>query len=328
MNKHTRNMLIGSGITAAMVALAGSARHSAADYLVRVALDRQVPPHPIGAERRLIASCVDPKLLRNVRQAGARLAATPHQVVHLTSRDGTMLAGHWFPVKSPRRLIIAMHGWRSAWDNDFGMVADFFRENGCSVLYAEQRGQGGSGGEYMGFGVTERYDCADWIDWANLKTDGLLPVYLCGISMGASTVLMASGLELPGNVRGIIADCGYTSPVDIWKHVAKHMHLSYGICGGPVGKLAQKRLRVAMDTVSCPQALAKSQVPVLFVHGSDDRFVPIGMTYENYKACAAPKRLFIVPGAEHGMSYPTDTAGYEQAVKRFWGEFDGSKKEL
>lgn len=322
MNKRARSMLIGSTFTAAMMALAESARHGMADYLVRIALDREIPPHPIRAEQRLTASCVDEAMLSKVRQARKYLAAQPNETVEIQGRDGTHLVGHWIPAAHPKRVVVAMHGWRSAWDNDFGMVADFFRHNDCSMLYAEQRGQGGSGGEYIGFGLTERYDCLDWVDWVNEKTGQQLPVYLCGISMGASTVLMAGGLPLPENVRGILADCGYTSAVDIWKHVAKNLHLSYGICGGPAGRIAKRRLCMAMDSESCPQALARCHVPVLFVHGTDDRFVPIEMTYENYKACAGPKRLFVVPGAEHGMSYLVDPNGYEAAIKAFWHDFD------
>ncbi len=322
MNKRARSMLIGSGITAAMMALAGSARHSFADYMVRIALDREIPPHPARAERRLTASCVDEAMLSQVRQARKYLAAQPNELVEIQSRDGTRLVGHWIPAPRPKRVVVAMHGWRSAWDNDFGMVADFFQKNDCSVLYAEQRGQGGSGGEYIGFGLTERYDCLDWVNWVNQKTHRQLPVYLCGISMGASTVLMAAGLPLPENVRGILADCGYTSAEAIWKHVAKNLHLSYGICGKPACKLAKRRLCMAMDSETCPNALSQCQVPVLFVHGTDDHFVPVEMTYENYKACAGPKRLFVVPGAEHGMSYLVDPKGYEAAVKAFWHDFD------
>lgn len=325
MNKQEKRILIGSGITAAMVALAGSARQLASDYWVRLALDRKAPPHPPGMARRLVSGCMDERMLQRIRQAGHTLAARPHETVRLVGQDGTMLVGHWFPVKSPRRVIVAMHGWRSSWDNDFGMVADFFRNNDCSVLYAEQRGQGGSGGAYMGFGLTERYDCADWVRWVNHRTGAALPVYLCGISMGASTVLMTAGLALPRNVRGIIADCGYTSAVEIWKHVAKKAGVSYGICGGPVGKMAKQRLHMAMDSASCADALSRAKIPVLLVHGSDDRFVPVEMTYANYKACAGPKRLLIVPGAEHGMSYLVDRTGYENAVRAFWTDFDGGE---
>ena len=324
MKKRARLMLIGSTLTATMMALAESARHGAANYFVGVALNRELPPHPMGAERKLVANCIDEQMLNSLRQVGERLAAQQHDTVKIQSRDGTHLVGHWMGVANPKRVIIAMHGWRSVWHRDFGVIADFFAKNDCSVLYTEQRGQGGSGGEYMGFGLMERHDCLDWINWVNKKTGKKLPVYLCGISMGASTVLMAAGLDLPDNVRGIIADCGYTSPLDIWKHVAKQAHISYGICGRPAGRLAKKRLRMAMDEETCPQALSRSKTPVLFVHGTDDKFVPIEMTYENYKACAAPRRLFIVPGADHGMSYLTDTPGYENALQSFWADFDGN----
>ena len=322
MKKRAKLMLIGSGVTAVMVALAESARHGVADYFVGVALNREIPPHPIGAERLLVVRCANSEMLEQVAQTGKVFASRPHKIVEICAQDGTRLVGHWMGLENPKRVIIAMHGWRSVWHRDFGMIADFFAENGCSVLYAEQRGQGGSGGEYIGFGLTERYDCLDWVNWANEKTGGGLPIYLCGISMGASTVLMAGGLTLPDNVRGILADCGYTSAVDIWKHVAKNLHLSYGICGGPAGKIAKKRLCMDMDSESCPQALTRCHVPVLFVHGTDDKFVPIEMTYENYKACAGPKRLFVVPGAEHGMSYLIDPKGYEATVKAFWRDFD------
>ena len=322
MNKREKIMLVGSGITAAVMALAESARYRTADYLVRLALDRDKPHHPPGAERRLSGSTIDRALLQKVEDAGKELAACPHEIIRIQSRDGTPLVGHWMGVSSPRRIVIAMHGWRSAWDHDFGMVSDFFRNNGCSVLYAEQRGQGGSGGAHMGFGLTERYDCLDWVRWANAKCGGNLPIYLCGISMGASTVLMAGGLELPQNVRGILADCGFTSTTDIWKHVATQARLAYPVYGGTAGKLAKKRLSMAVDADSCPQSLSRCRVPVLFVHGTDDHFVPVEMTYENYKACASPKRLFVVPGAEHGMSYLTDPQGYENAVQAFWTEFD------
>lgn len=322
MKKRARLMLIGSGITAAVMALAESARQGAAEYFVGIAMNRELPPYPARAQRRLAGSSITEEVLEQVALSGSKLEAQPHEVVQIQSHDGIRLMGHWLPAAHPKRVVIAMHGWRSSWSRDFGMVAEFLAKNDCSVLYAEQRGQGGSDGAYIGFGLMERYDCLDWINWANQKTEASLPIYLCGISMGASTVLMAGGLELPQNVRGIVADCGYTSAVAIWKHVAKHLHLSYGICGGPAGRLARKRIRMAMDEVSCPQALAQCPVPVLFIHGTADLFVPVEMTYENYQACASPRRLFIVPGAAHGMSYLVDPKGYEAAVQSFWAEFD------
>ena len=322
MKKRTKFLLLGSGITAVMMALMESSRHVAADYFVRLALDRDVPPYPVRMEHQLMGNGISLQMLDQIRQAAEKLASTPHEIVRIQSQDGTELLGHWFPVSGAKRIIIAMHGWRSAWDNDFGIASDFFRDHGCSVLYAEQRGQGRSGGDCMGFGLMERHDCLDWISWVNENYGASRPIYLCGLSMGASTVLMAGGLELPPNVKGIMADCGYTSAQDIWKHVAKHLHVSYGMCGKPVGRMAQRRLCMAMDSMSCPEALRQCKTPVLFIHGTDDHFVPVEMTYENYKACAAPKRLFVVPGAEHGMSYCQDRDGYQKAMLDFWQTYD------
>lgn len=323
MKKSARRILIGSGLAAAGMGLMGAAHWAVTKYMVNVALNREVPRHTNGAERKLAGSETNMNLLKTLRNAGEGLASRGGETVELTARDGTRLVGHWFGQEGAQRVIVAMHGWRSCWCNDFGIVADFWFENKCAVLFAEQRGQGESGGEYMGFGLLERHDCLSWINWVNDRIRKIVPVYLCGVSMGASTVLMAAGLELPDNVRGIIADCGYTSPEAIWKHVAKeNLRLSYSTRSVAANDLCRKKIQVGIDDYSCVDAMQECEVPVLFVHGTDDRFVPIEMTYENYKACAAPKRLFVVPGAEHGMSYLVDRDGYQNAVKQFWKDFD------
>lgn len=323
MKKSVRNILVGSGLAAAGMGLVGSVHLAVTKYMVNVALDRQVPKHTGAAKRRLAGSDVDQRFLNTLRQAGDTLRERGGETVQTASRDGTKLVGHWFEQENPRRTIVAMHGWRSSWCSDFGIIADFWFENGCNVLFAEQRGQGESGGEYMGFGLLERHDCVDWVRWTN-EHSGTLPVYLCGVSMGASTVLMAAGLELPENVRGIIADCGYTSPEAIWKHVAKdNLGVSYGTRSAAARDLCRKKIQVDIDDYSCVDAMQECEVPVMFIHGTDDRFVPIEMTYENYKACAAPKRLLVIPGAGHGMSYFADREGYENALRQFWKDFDG-----
>lgn len=321
MDKKAKTLLIGSGIAAAGVLSAG---HCALTrYFVNIALDRQIPRHPPGSQRLLTGAAKDPACQQAIRDAALALERRCLESVTIQGRDGTVLAGHWYSAPQARRVILAMHGWRSSWSHDFGLIAPFWFANGCSVLFAEQRGQGESGGAYMGFGLLERYDCLDWIQWINRQTDPPLPVYLGGISMGASTVLMAAGEPLPPNVRGIVADCGYSSPGAIWCHVARHnLHLLYGSRRAAADRLCRKKLRIGIGDFSCPDALARCPVPVLLIHGTDDPFVPVEMTYENYKACAGPRRLLIVPGAGHGMSYLTDRAGYEAALLRFWEDFD------
>ena len=217
-----------------------------------------------------------------------------------------------------------MHGWRSCWSTDFGTIAPFWHENGCNVLYAEQRGQGSSGGAYIGFGMMERYDCIQWIQWVNSHWGQELPIYLAGVSMGATTVLMTADLELPPNVRGIMADCGFTSAHDIWKHVAENnLHLSYHIHGSVADQLCREKIQMGTRDCSTVDSLKKSRVPILLVHGTNDHFVPVDMTYANYQACTAPKTLVIVPGADHGMSYFMEKDRYEQAMLDFWKSWDG-----
>lgn len=323
MDKKVGKILSTAGITAAAVAAASVTSYLTTKYLVRLALDRQKPRILEKAEDKVSRSVNTRDFIDLLERTGNELAEKSHMTVEMTARDGTLLIGHWFAKKNAERTVIAMHGWRSSWYKDFGMIADFLFDSNCNVLFAEQRGQNESGGDYMGFGLIERYDCLDWVNWLNEKCGDDLPIYLCGVSMGATTVLMATGLDLPPNVHGVIADCGFTSPYEIWKHVANNnLHISFGIRGAVADALCKKKINFRSKDYSTVKALEKCDVPVLFIHGTDDNFVPIRMTYDNYTACAAPKKLLVVPGADHGMSYYTDKQEYEDTIKKFWEKYD------
>ena len=324
MNKAMKNTLIWAGAAAAVGTAAATVTYVTMKSLVKIALDREQPKIYQKQKAKLSGTGGQQELFKNLAEASEKLKNSGCETVEITAHDGERLVGHLHRCENAKRLIIAMHGWRSSWSGDFGVISEFWHENGCSVLYAEQRGQGESGGEYMGFGLTERYDCLDWANWANQNGFSDLPIYLCGISMGASTVLMAAGLDLPENVHGIMADCGFTSPHAIFKHVMENnLHLYYrGITAAIANDMCKKRIQIGTKDYSCTEALKESKVPVIFVHGTDDKFVPVEMTYENYKACTAPKRLLIVPGAEHGMSYLVNKEEYVKAVKEFWHDFD------
>lgn len=324
MNKAMKNTLIWAGTAVAVGTAAAAVSYAAMKSLVKIALDREQPKLYQKQKAKLSGAGGQQELFKGLSEAAERLKNSGCETVEIISKDGERLVGHLHRCENAKRLIIAMHGWRSSWSDDFGVISDFWHQNGCSVLYAEQRGQGESGGEYMGFGLTERYDCLDWVNWANRNGFDTLPIYLCGISMGASTVLMAAGLDLPENVHGIMADCGFTSPHAIWKHVMENnLHLSYRrLTAAIANDMCKKKIQIGAKDYSCTDALKECKVPVIFAHGTDDKFVPVEMTYENYKACAAPKRLLIVPGAEHGMSYLVNKEEYEKAVKEFWRDFD------
>ena len=321
MKKYTRWMLLGAGVTGAAIGAVATAARKVSRLVVDVALNRDAPKQM--QNRKPHRNIVPEEMKTKLARLSDKLRESECETVTIYGRDGEKLVGHWHHQKGDVRVIIAMHGWRSSWSKDFGAIADFWHANGCSVLYAEQRGQNNSGGKYMGFGMTERYDCLNWIGWVNAQFENRMPIYLAGISMGASTVLMTGGFSLPDNVCGIMADCGFTSAHAIWKHVVDGTtHFSYDFHKKWVEDLCRKRIQMGAEDYTTLDAMKENKVPVLFIHGTDDSFVPITMTYENYKACTAPKRLFVVPGATHAMSYIVDQKGYEETVKSFWQEFD------
>ena len=312
-----------SGIAAALSATVSILSYVAIRSLINVAMDRKIPKSMENVCRLISGAPKDEDFKKMQKESGAGLMSREYEIVGVTARDGVTLVGHFAPAKDAKRIIIAMHGWRSAWYNDFGMFEDFLEGNDCSVLYVEQRGQNNSGGDYMGFGLIERYDCLKWTEWVTERCGDELPIYLYGLSMGAATVLMAAGLDLPANVHGIMADSGFTSPNAIWKHIANHnLHLAYGINSAMANRICKKKIKCKADEYSTIDALKNSKVPVLLIHGTDDHFVPVRMTYENYKACTSPKRMLIVPAADHCMSYFVDKEGYEAAVIGFWRQFD------
>ena len=318
-----KKLLAGAGIITAGLAAMAAVSHGVTQELVRIAIDRDCPLDITAEARKRFTGAPDHRAFWQAAEAGAaRLEGRQPETVTITAEDGTHLVGHWYPCAEPRRLVVAMHGWRSTWSLSFGMIADFFHNSGCAVLYPEQRGQGRSGGDHMGLGALERYDCRDWVRWIARRVPEL-PIYLAGISMGATTVLMASDLALPARVKGIIADCGFTSPEAIGRHVVeKNLHLSYRLRAGTADALCRRRNRVGIRGCAAPDALRNTKIPVLLIHGADDTFVPVSMTYENYRACGGPKELLIVPGANHAMSYYVDRPRYEATLRSFWERHD------
>ncbi len=326
MNEKTAKILSISGAATAAAVAVGVSVCTLTKKMIDIAMDKDgVKPgnNSQKVRNKLCGFTNEDGFIDKLEDGAVKLAEVETEPVETVGSDGTKLTGHLYTCKYPKRLIIAVHGWRSTWNRDFGLAADFWFENNCNVLFIEQRCQGESGGEYIGFGLLERYDCKAWAQWAHDKYEGTLPIYLDGVSMGATTVLMASGLGLPESVKGIIADSGFTSPHAIWKHVTEnHMHLKYGPIKNIVDMICRKKIQMGGDDYSTIDALKENKIPVLFAHGTDDPFVPVEMTYENYKVCTAPKRLIVVPGAAHGMSFYVERERYAKELLEFWNDFD------
>ena len=247
-----------------------------------------------------------------------QMAAEPCETVCITSRDGLKLRGRLYLRGGKDAPVdLCFHGWRAVGLRDFSGGGLFLLGEGHNVLLADQRAQGDSEGNTMTFGVMERWDCLDWLDYIRSRPELGGPVTLYGVSMGAATVLLASALPLPENVRCIIADSPYSSPEAILQKVSRDM----GLPGKPA--LALLRGGAALfggfrfTGISCAEAVRHTRIPILLIHGEEDRFVPLEMSREI--AAANPERVTLItfPGAGHGLSYLEDTERYRRAVTEF-----------
>lgn len=285
----------------------------------RIALDRKGTPSPEKVEAK---DSGDWKKFRPlIKSAREWFLKQEPEEVEIISRDGLKLHGYYLPCEEAVRTVVCVHGYHGSGMNDFAYVAKFYHENQCNVLLIDQRAHGKSEGNFICYGVKERYDVIDWLYFVTNQSAKKEPVFLDGVSMGATTVLMCSNQELPKEVRGIIADCGYTSPWDIYKEVSKRkyhlpeipfMHLYSIICKWKAGFWPKE--------ASALDAVKEARVPILFVHGQEDDFVPFFMGEKLYEACTSKKKMVVVEKAGHALSYMVDEERLQKELLQFFKE--------
>lgn len=236
--------------------------------------------------------------------------------VYTRSIDGLRLAATYHNNDSETTILL-FHGYRSDGRFDFACVVKYYIELGLNVLVVDQRSSGESEGKLITFGIKERYDVVKWVEFIN-RHYAPKNIFLSGVSMGASTVMMAANLRLPDNVRGIIADCGFTSATDIIKRVARR---AFKINATPIlpllnvgCKMFGKFSLYEIDTV---KALSESDIPIFFIHGKCDNFVPCEMSEISYKAARAEKYIYLVENADHGISFLVDPIGIQKQISDF-----------
>ncbi len=253
----------------------------------------------------------------------AAFKAKVTETVWVRSHDGFRLCGHWYPAEGARRTVICAHGWHSQWHHDFSGLGLFLHEQACNLLLIEQRCHGESEGDFITYGIRERYDILTWLLWLQNAHPGT-PVYLLGFSMGAATVLMTAGFSIADRVAGIIADSAYTEPREIVRRaLTKTIGRATDATLAAVDANCRLKGCFSFDDYSTVRAMAENtRVPCLFIHGDADGLVPLGMCAQNYAACRAPKDVLVVKGAEHCLAYATDPTAYAQKLTDFFAAFD------
>ena len=238
------------------------------------------------------------------------------EIVTVLSREGLLLSGRYYHVQDGAPVDICFHGYRSSWMTDFSGGSELSLQMGHNLLLVDQRAHGKSQGRTITFGLLERYDLMQWVNYISERFGDDIPIFLYGISMGGATVLMAPQDQLPENVRGIIADCPYANAMEIILHVAQSMPLP--LCLVKPFVVLAARIFGGFDILKTDarQELAAARIPVLILHGEADSFVPAQMS--DLVSCnpnCITRHTF--PGADHGISYLVDPERYKRIVMEF-----------
>ena len=267
-------------------------------------------------------SYVDTPHYKASRAGMALIKTLPCEDVYITSRDGLKLHAYLFPAEQgTQKFVVGIHGYKSYSRPEYGPYIEFYRSLGYSMLLPDDRAHAPSEGKYIGFGVLDRLDCVDWTKYLVERFGPQVEIRLHGVSMGGATVLAASGeAELPQQVKGIVADCGYTSAWNILSYELKEVaHLPVKPFLPWCEVLCRHLAGYDFHSHTPIEQVRHAKVPILFVHGGKDQMVPAFMVQELYDACAAPKKMLLVKEAGHGESIAFAPDEYHQAIRTFFG---------
>ena len=239
------------------------------------------------------------------------------ELFEIESFDGLKLRGYYYEYSPDSPLELIFHGYGGNAERDLSGGVERCFALGRSAVLIDQRGAGMSEGRICSFGINERLDCLEWIKFATRKFGKDRPLIIGGVSMGAATVMMASGEDLPKNVACVMADCGYSSSKKIIKKVVREMKLPPSLVYPFIrlgGMLYGKFDIEETDPVS---AVARSKTPIIYIHGDEDDFVPHSMSVECFEATRAPKKLVTIEGAGHGLGFPQNQSKYVESLRDF-----------
>ena len=239
----------------------------------------------------------------------------------LTSFDNLNL--HAYKVlnqNDSNKWVITVHGYTSECINMSSYAKNYY-DIGYNVLIPDLRSHGLSEGDYIGMGWDDRLDIIDWINTI-LEYNPNAEIVLHGVSMGAATVSMVSGEDLPSNVKAIVADCGYTS---VWDEFAYQLDDLFSLPEFPIlnvsSLVAKVRAGYFLGEASTLKQVAKSKTPILFIHGDEDDFVPYYMMEELYNATSSEKEMLTIKNAGHAKASEVDPETYWTTVSNFTSKY-------
>lgn len=246
----------------------------------------------------------DPMHIARCKAGYAEFDSFEKEDVYIESFDGYKLHGYFIPNEKTNKVVISFHGYNTEARKEYPLHYSYYRD-GYTVLIVDQRGVGQAEGKFITMGLLERKDCIKWIDYVVERYGGDVEILLDGLSMGATTIMMAAqDIEAP-QVKGMIANCGFDSCSEqIAYNLTHHMKLPKYPFMWTVEFYAKVLAKYDMNAMTASESLAKSDIPLLMFHGTEDTFVPyanLAKIFPNAKA--EDKKMVPIEGAMHGISY-------------------------
>ena len=235
--------------------------------------------------------------------------------INIKSDDGINLRGYIVNNDS-KDWVVLVHGFSSDHTHMINRGIKFYNM-GFNILLVDLRAHGDSEGKFITMGIKDSHDIVKWCKYIT-KKEHARSIGLFGVSMGAATVMMASGLDLPRTTKYIIEDCGYTS---VWEELKYQLKNIFHFPSFPFLNIcnyyAKKIAKFDFKENSPIESLSKTPLPVLMIHGTYDAFVPYYMLDKNYKACKSEKEKFVVDKANHTEAEDLDYDNYWKTIKKF-----------
>lgn len=238
--------------------------------------------------------------------------------VFIESFDGLRLKADYIKNSKENKIVVFLHGFKSTYYSDFSSIK-YYIDQGYSILAIDQRSHRESEGKYITFGILERRDLLSWINYLNERFGNCVEILLIGVSMGASTIMMASGMGFPSNIKGMICDCGYASPIQEISHcIKKYYHLPPKFFVNIFNIYCKIFGKFNLKEATCYEGLASSNTPILLVHGDKDDFVPYTCSVINFNNCLSEnKELVSIDCSVHAASYLERPEEYESKISQF-----------
>ena len=241
----------------------------------------------------------------------------------IVAADGERLHALYARAKTPtRRTAVIVHGYTDKALEMLHIGYVYHHDLGYNILLPDLRYAGLTPGKAIQMGWKDRLDVMRWIEASPGIIGDSLQMVVHGISMGAATTMMVSGEILPPYVKCFVEDCGYTS---VWDQFAKELKGQFGLPAFPLlhtaSALCDWKYGWNFREASALEQVKKCELPMFFIHGDKDDYVPTWMVYDLYRAKPEPKEIWVTREVDHAHSYRQYPLEYRRKVGDFTNKF-------